>query len=43
MLFWQDEDKRPSPKKILFYCIALVVVFFLIGYIGEKLGLTAPI
>ncbi|MGI5958018.1 MAG: hypothetical protein ACOX60_01185 [Massiliimalia sp.] len=43
MLFWQDDDQKPSPKKILFYCIALVVIFFLIGFIGDKMGFTNPI
>lgn len=38
-MFWQDDKDKPSPKKILFYCIALTLGFFLLGFIGSKLGL----
>lgn len=39
MLFWQDDNDKPSVKKIIAYSIAIPVILILIGIVGEKLNL----
>lgn len=39
MLFWQDDNEKPSVKKIIAYSIIIPIVLILIGIIGDKLHL----
>lgn len=36
-LFGYDKDKRPSVKKILFYCVVITAVLLILGYVSEHL------
>lgn len=37
-MFFQDNQDKPSVKKIILYSIAIFVFFVALGYIGERMG-----
>lgn len=42
MLFGQDDNNKPSVKKILLYCVVITAVLLTLGFVGERLGWTSP-
>lgn len=42
MLFGQDDNNKPSVKKILLYCVVITAVLLALGFVGERLGWTSP-